>query len=181
MNLRNFLILFFCLNLSLTFSQEKTRLSEIDNEITIALEKEDFELASVLKKEKELRLEIKVAVSNSNFDLASSTKEKVEDIEKYLALDNLIAQALSREDYSIAEELKVEKSILLTRIDNNWRKDDVVISVIEKEGVPILTEEPIKPKHDYFGVKPGRKKSYGSMDLTMGYALIDFDDHDFFV
>jgi len=175
-------ILFLLLIISLnTFSQTDSRLAEIDNEIKIALGEENFELASILKKEKALRLELNEAVANSDFNLASSHKEKLDDIERYFNIDKLIIQALDKEDYSLAEKLKAEKNVLLTRINQNWKKEEIDVIALEKEEQPVAVEESITPRYDYFGMKPGRKKSYGSMHLTMGYALIDFDDHDFFV
>ena len=133
-----------------SFSQSEDRIKQIDEEINKAVSNEDYDLAAILKKEKSLRLETKEAVANSNFDLAASNKEKLNDIEKYLSLDELIAFAIDKEDYSKAKLLKSEKLELQNLINSDWK----VVEAVPEEKIietPITqkTEEVNTPKKAY--------------------------------
>lgn len=76
--LLNILIILSC---TLGFTQEKSdeRIIEIEQEIQVALEKEDYEKAAELKKEKEYRLQINEAVAAGNYQEAARLKKEMEE------------------------------------------------------------------------------------------------------
>jgi len=168
-------ILFIILFLStVSFSQSEDRIKEIDEEINKAVLNDDYDLAAILKKEKTLRLDTKDAVANSNFDLAASNKEKINDIEYYLSIDDSISLAITKEDYTKAKLLKSEKLKLEKRI----KSDCPVVDTVPEEKIneiPIIhkTEQINPPKKAY--VTTFSTNHFGFRGLgTPGYWAIDW-------
>ncbi len=102
-----------------SFSQND-RIDEINKEIASAVENNNFELAHILKKEKELINQKTNAVNNSDYQLAAEIKKKLNDINRYLSIDSLLAEAVQNEDYQQANNLKEEKKELAEIIKSNW-------------------------------------------------------------
>ncbi|MEX1191480.1 MAG: UvrB/UvrC motif-containing protein [Brumimicrobium sp.] len=125
MKLLMILIIVFSLlipHCSFTQNSEKARISEIEQEISKAVDKGDYEKAASLKKEKETLEAIIVALENGDYEKAANLKEGLETgssgnnvattKSRLNEVEDEISKAVDAGDYEKAAELKKEKELL---------------------------------------------------------------------
>jgi hypothetical protein len=129
----------------LNYSQksEKARISQIEEEISVAVDEGDYEKAASLKNEKETLEEIVVALEEGDYEQAATLKKELEngysdnglaDTKSKLAeVDVKISEAVEAGEYQKAAELKKEKELLEELIVAQENDDSDKIEEIQNQ------------------------------------------------
>lgn len=108
------LMIFLCLVTLFAGAQNNNeRITQIETDIKIAVEKGEYETAATLKKEKNLLEQIDVAVKNGDYQTAAKLKKEIEALpannnQKIAALEAEIKEAANQGEYEKAAELQKE-------------------------------------------------------------------------